>query len=419
MGEARRPRVVIIGAGFGGLNAARRLRRAPVDVTLLDRHNYHLFTPLLYEVATALLDPSEIAYPVRGVLHGASNVDFRVGAVERIDLDRKCVHTAEGEVEFDQLILAAGSVNNFFGNHSAEEKAFALKDLGESLAIRNQVLEAFEEAAWTQDPERRRRLLSFVIIGGGPSGVELAGAFHELIYLVLRKDYPRLDLAEVRVTLVEAVDHVLGAFPPSLRDTAARTLRRKRIELVFNAPVEEVADEEVRLRDGRVIPAATVIWTAGIQASSLSAQTGVELGRGGRVRVDEFLRLPGRRDVFVIGDMAESMHAGKPLPQLAGVALQQGKAVARIIAAEARGRQPKPFHYFDRGTMATIGRNAAVVDIRGLTLRGFVGWVTWLLVHLVLLVTFRSRVLVLINWAYDYFFYDRPVRLIVRADRER
>ncbi|MGB2939459.1 MAG: NAD(P)/FAD-dependent oxidoreductase [Candidatus Dormiibacterota bacterium] len=419
MGEARRQRVVIIGAGFGGLNAARRLRRAPVDVTLLDRHNYHLFTPLLYEVATALLDPSEIAYPVRGVLHGASNVDFRVGAVERIDLDRHRVHTAEGEVEFDQLILAAGSVNNFFGNHSAEEKAFALKDLGESLAIRNQVLEAFEEAAWTQDPERRRRLLSFVIIGGGPSGVELAGAFHELIYLVLRKDYPRLDLAEVRVTLVEAVDHVLGAFPPSLRETAARTLRRKGIELVFNAPVEEVADDEVRLRDGRVIPAATVIWTAGIQASSLSAQTGVELGRGGRVRVDEFLRLPGRPDVFVIGDMAESMHEGKPLAQLAGVALQQGKAVARIIAAEARGRQPKPFHYFDRGTMATIGRNAAVVDIRGLTLRGFIGWVTWLLVHLVLLVTFRSRVLVMINWAYDYFFYDRPVRLIVRADRER
>lgn len=411
--------MVIIGAGFGGLNAARRLRRAPVDVTLIDRHNYHLFTPLLYEVATALLDPSEIAYPVRGILHRARNVDFRVATVESIDLDRRLVHTAEGDIGYDRLVLAAGSVNNFFGNHSAEANAFALKDLGESLAIRNQVLEAFEEAAWSNDEERRRRLMSFVIIGGGPSGVELAGAFHELIHLVLRKDFPRLDLGQVRVTLVEAIDHVLGAFPPNLQRSAARRLAAKGIELVFNAPVEEVTPDEVRLAGGRVIPAATVIWTAGIRAADLAASTGLEQGRGGRIAVDEFLRVPGREDVFVIGDLAESLHDGRPLPQLAGVALQQGRAVARIITAESRGRASKPFRYFDRGTMATIGRNAAVVDIRGLTLGGLPGWVTWLLVHLMLLVTFRSRVLVLINWAYDYFFYDRPVRLIVRATRER
>ena len=414
-----RPRVVIIGAGFGGLNAARRLRRAPVDVTLVDRHNYHLFTPLLYEVASALLDPSEIAYPVRGVLHGARNVDFKVARVEHIDLDQRRVRTSEGDIEYDYLVLAAGSVNNFFGNRSAEANGFALKDLGEALAIRNQILQCFEAAAWTSDPEARRRLLSFVIIGGGPSGVELAGAFHELIHLVLRKDFPRLDLDEVRVTLVEAVDYVLGAFPPNLRQSAARTLEHKGIELVFGEPVEEVANDQVRLAGGRVIPAATVIWTAGIRASELAAETGAELQRGARVRVDEFLRLPGHDGVFVIGDMAESMHDGKPLPQLAGVALQQGKAVAAIIVAEVRGHRPKPFHYFDRGTMATIGRNAAVVDIRGVTLKGFIGWVTWLAVHLVLLITFRSRILVLINWAYDYLFYDRPVRLIVRADRER
>jgi NADH dehydrogenase len=416
--EARRPRIVIIGAGFGGLTAARGLRRAPVDVTLVDRHNYHLFTPLLYEVASALLDPSEIAYPVRGILHGVRNVDFKVGTVSRIDIDRRCVHTKEGELKYDYLVLAAGSINNFFGNRSVEQRTFALKDLGEALAIRNEILQRFEEASWAADADERRRLLSFVIIGGGPTGVELTGAFHELIHLVLGKDFPQLDLGEVKVTMVEAVDYVLGAFPLNLRKAAAKTLERKGVKLVFNSPVDEVVDGEVRLQGGQVIPASMVIWTAGVKASGLSAQIGAELQRGGRVQVDDHLRLPDQKEIYVIGDMAESMHKGNPLPQLAGVAMQQGKAVARIISADVRGRPSKPFHYFDRGTMATIGRNAAVVDIRGFTLKGFVGWVTWLTVHLILLVSFRSRVLVLINWAYDYFFYDRPVRLIVRADRE-
>jgi NADH dehydrogenase len=248
--------------------------------------------------------------------------------------------------------------------------------------------------------------------------VELTGAFHELIHLVLGKDFPQLDLGEVKVTMVEAVDYVLGAFPLNLRKAAAKTLERKGVKLVFNSPVDEVVDGEVRLQGGQVIPASMVIWTAGVKASGLSAQIGAELQGGGRVQVDDHLRLPDQKEIYVIGDMAESMHKGNPLPQLAGVAMQQGKAVARIISADVRGRPSKPFHYFDRGTMATIGRNAAVVDIRGFTLKGFVGWVTWLTVHLILLVSFRSRVLVLINWAYDYFFYDRPVRLIVRADRE-
>ncbi|MEA2647346.1 MAG: hypothetical protein QOE92_2429, partial [Chloroflexota bacterium] len=318
----------------------------------------------------------------------------------------------------DYLVLAAGSINNFFGSVSAQERTFALKDLGEALAMRNRILECFEQASWTEDAEERRRLLSFVIIGGGPTGVELAGAFSELIHLVLRKDHPRLDLGEVRITLVEAVGHLLRAFPEPLRESAAATLRRKGVRLALNAAVAEVGDEAVRLEDGEVIPAATVIWTAGIQASALANLPGAAHGRGGRVVVDEYLRLPGHDRVFCIGDMAECLHHGAALPQLAAVALQQGRNVARTIAADVARRPAKPFSYFDRGTMATIGRNAAVVDIRGLQLKGFIGWVTWLTVHLVLLITFRSRVLVLINWAYDYLFYDRPVRLIVRAARE-
>jgi NADH dehydrogenase len=413
-----RPRVTIVGGGFGGLAAARGLRRVPVDVTLVDRHNYHLFTPLLYEVASALLDPSEIAYPIRGILHRVRNVDFRLGTVEAVDLDAGVIHTDTGDIAHDYLVLAAGSINNFFGSVSAQERTFALKDLGEALAMRNRILECFEQASWTEDAEERRRLLSFVIIGGGPTGVELAGAFSELIHLVLRKDHPRLDLGEVRITLVEAVGHLLRAFPEPLRESAAATLRRKGVRLALNAAVAEVGDEAVRLEDGEVIPAATVIWTAGIQASALANLPGAAHGRGGRVVVDEYLRLPGHDRVFCIGDMAECLHHGAALPQLAAVALQQGRNVARTIAADVARRPAKPFSYFDRGTMATIGRNAAVVDIRGLQLKGFIGWVTWLTVHLVLLITFRSRVLVLINWAYDYLFYDRPVRLIVRAARE-
>ena len=397
---------------------ARGLRRSGVDVVLVDQHNYHLFTPLLYEVGTALLDSSEIAYPVRGIFHRVPNVDFKVGRVDAIDLTERQVRTPEGDLAYDYLVVAAGTVNNFFGNVSAERNSYALKDMEEALALRNQILARFEEASWTKDGERRRRLLSFVVVGGGPTGVEFAGALSELIHLVLRKDYPRLRLEEVEIRMVEAVDHILGAFDPGLQDWAVARLKRMGVEVMLDSAVETIGEEDVRLLDGTIIPAATMVWTAGVKASALGRQLGVELGRGGRVPVEPTLQLPAHPEVFVIGDLAHVVDiGGKALPQLAAVAIQQGKAVARGIKSLAAGGPVEPFRYKDKGILATIGRNAAVVQMGRLRFHGFAGWVTWLTVHLVLLISFRSRVLVLISWAYDYFFYDRPVRLILRAGR--
>lgn len=410
--------MVVIGAGFGGLTVARALRRTNLDVVLVDQHNYHLFTPLLYEVGTALLDSSEIAYPVRGIFHHVPNVDFKVGRVVGIDTRTRRVRTDEGELDYDYLVVAAGSVSNFFGNASAERNSFALKDMGEALALRNQVLARFEEASWSEDPDLRRRLLSFVVVGGGPTGVEFAGALSELIHLVLRKDYPRLELSEVEVHLVEAIDHILGAFEPRLQEWAVARLQRMGVKVRLRSAVEMIGEDEVRLKDGTVIAAATVVWTAGVKASGLGRQLGVELGRGGRVPVTSTMQLEGHPEVFVIGDLADAVGSdGSPLPQLAAVAVQQGKAVARGIKAHAAGRPLAPFRHRDKGILATIGRNAAVVQLGRLRFHGFFGWVTWLTVHLILLISFRSRVLVLINWTYDYFFYDRPVRLILKAAR--
>jgi NADH dehydrogenase len=416
MAEAR-PRVVIVGAGFGGLAAARALRGVPVDVVLVDQHNYHLFQPLLYQVATALLDPSEIAYPVRAALRRHRNVEFRLARVTGIDLERRRLATTGGELAYDHLVVSAGAVNNFFGLTSVEEHTHGLKSLGEALAVRNHLLSCFERAVWSDDPEVRRRLHTVVLVGGGATGVELAGAVSELVHLVLRKDFPDLDLDEVRICVVEAGDTLLGAFAPSLQRAAIRTLERKRVSLVFGAQVAGVDERGVSLRDGRRIEAATVVWTAGVKGSPVGAWLG-QVDRQGRIEVGPTLQLPGRPDVFVIGDLARVTGGrGEPLPQLAPVAMQEAKHVARTIAGSLRGEAPSPFHYRDRGTMATIGRNAGVAQIGPLRLGGFLGWVTWLTVHLMLLVGFRSRLVALLNWAWDYVVYDRPVRLIAAPAR--
>jgi NADH dehydrogenase len=411
MGEAR-PRVVILGAGFGGLAAARALRGVPVDVVLVDQHNYHLFQPLLYQVATALLDPSEIAYPVRAALRRHRNVDFRLARVTGVDLERRRLATTGGELAYDHLVVSAGAVNNFFGLTSVEEHTHGLKSLGEALAVRNHLLTCFERAAWSDDPETRRRLQTVVLVGGGATGVELAGAVSELVHLVLRRDFPHLDLEEVRICIVEAGDTVLGAFAPSLQRAAIRTLERKRVSLVFGAQVAGVDERGVSLRDGSRIEAATVVWTAGVRGSPVGAWLG-RVDRQGRVELGPTLQLPGHPDVFVIGDLARVAGSrGEALPQLAPVAMQEAKHVARSIAGSLRGEAPAPFRYRDRGTMATIGRNAGIAQIGPLRLGGFLGWVTWLTVHLLLLVGFRSRVVALLNWGWDYVAYDRPVRLI-------
>jgi NADH:ubiquinone reductase (H+-translocating) len=413
-----RQRVLVIGAGFGGLTLVRALRHAPVDVTLLDQHNYHLFTPLLYQVASALLDPSEIAYPVRATLRSQRNVTFRLGRLTGLDLDQRRAQTTSGPIEYDRLVLATGSVTNDFGIAGIAEHAFGLKDLGDALALRNHVLSAFERAAVTADPAERRRLETVVVAGAGPTGVELSGAFHELISLMLRRDFHDSSLSSTDVDLLEAAPHLLQAFAPSLQRAAQRTLERKGVHVRLATGVKALSPDGVVLADGSTLPAATVIWTAGVSASPSAALLGVELARDGRVPVDAWMRVGGRDDVFAIGDVAAVQGGEGPHPMLAPVAIQQAHHVARQITAAVEGGPPVPaFRYHDRGTMATIGRNAAIAQIGPVRLHGFPGWLVWLFVHLVQIIGFRNRVIVLINWAWDYFRMDRPIRLIASPQR--
>jgi len=413
-----RPRVVIAGAGFGGLTCARGLGRAPVDVLLIDRRNYHLFTPLLYQVASALLDPGEIARPVRELIRPLDNVDFRQANITGADLEKRLVLTDRGTVPYDYLVLATGSTSEYFGNESLARHAFGLKDLDEGLALRNRVLSQFEASRWITDPEQRRVMLTFAVVGGGPTGVELAGALSELIRLVLRKDYRDLRLSEVRVLLLEAGDSVLAAFTAPLREAARKSLERKGVEVMLGAKVEEVTPSSIRLAGGKEVTAGTVVWTAGVRASDIGGAVGAKLGRQARIEVDPTLQVRGHPVVFVIGDLAGPVDGGAPLPMLIPVAMQQGRHVARTIAELVNNGGAHEFRYKDPGIMATIGRNSAVAQLGRVHLSGFLGWLMWLGVHLVNVISFRSRILVLVNWAWEYFFYDRPVRLIVRAGED-
>jgi len=414
-----RPRVVIAGAGFAGLTCARALKHAPLDVLLIDRNNYHLFTPLLYQVASALLDPGEVARPVRELVRPLGNVEFRQAEVTGVDMHGRILNTDRGPVQYDYLVLATGSQSDYFGNASLALHAFGLKELGEGLALRNRVLARVEATQWVADAEERRMMLTFAIVGGGPTGVEMAGALSELIRLVLKKDYPKLDLGEVRVILLEAAGWLLGTFDPVLREAARRSLQKKGVDVMLNAKVAQVTEDSISLASGEVVPAGTIVWTAGVRASELGAALGVKLLRQARVPVDDTLQLPGHPVVFVIGDLAGAVVAGEPLPMLIPVAMQEGRRVGATIRDMAANGGATAFVYKDPGTMATIGRNSAVAQLGRVRLSGFPGWVMWLTVHLVNVVSFRSRILVLINWAWDYLFYDRPIRLIVRADPDR
>lgn len=413
-----RPRVVIAGAGFGGLTCTRQLKHAPVEVLLVDRNNYHLFTPLLYQVASALLDPGEIARPVRQLIRPLDNADFLQASITGVDFEPRRLLTDHGPIDYDYLVLATGAQSDYFGNASLADQTMGLKQLDEGLALRNRILSRFEESRWTTDPERRRSLLSFAVVGGGPTGVEMAGAISELIRLVLRKDYRGLDINEVRVVLIEAAPYVLGTFIPSLREAARRSLQRKGIDVMLGAKVASVTESAVRLESGQDIPACTVIWTAGVKGSDVGKALGVQLARQARIKVDATLQVPGHPVVFVIGDLAgatDPATGGSLLPMLIPVAMQEGRHVAATIADMVANGGASAFRYKDPGIMATIGRNSAVAQLGWLHLSGFPGWVMWLGVHLVNVISFRSRLVVLVNWAWEYLFYDRPVRLIVRA----
>ncbi len=408
------PTVVIVGAGFGGLNAARALRRAPVQVVLVDRNNYHLFQPLLYQVATAGLEPEEIARPARAILRGQKNFDFRMVDVTRVDFAARRLETTGGPISYDFLVLAPGGETNFFGLESMQRHGLGLKDIPDAIAIRNHVLTCFEQAMLEPDPEQRRTLLTFIVVGGGPTGVEMAGALSELIRLVLVKDYPRLNIKDVRILLLEATDKLLAAMPERLREAAVKTLWRKWIDVRFGAQVADYDGKQIRLKSGEIIPAQTVIWAAGVRASPLNATLDLPASRQGRISVEPTLQVTAHPEVFIIGDAAYQEHNGEPLPMVAPVAIQMGRFVARNIKRRLRGQPLEPFRYRDQGTLATIGRNAAVANVYGIKATGFVAWVMWLGIHIIQLIGFRNKLFVLINWAWDYFFYERAARLITR-----
>ena len=414
MTAATQPTVVIVGGGFGGLRAARALRRAPVQVVLLDRNNYHLFQPLLYQVATAGLEPEQIAKPVRAILRGQKNFDFRMVDVSGVDFAQRRLDTSAGPIAYDFLVLAHGGETNFFGLDSMMKHGLGLKDIPDAVKIRNHVLTCFEQAMLETDPERRRARLTFIVVGGGPTGVEMAGALSELIRLVLVKDYPRLNIKDVRILLLEATDKILAALPERLREAAVKTLWRKWIEVRFSTIVVDFDGERVRLKSGEVIPARTAIWAAGVKAAPLNGRLGLPVGRQGRIPVEPTLQVQGHPEVYIIGDAAYLEENGEPLPMVAPVAIQMGQSVARNIARALQGKPLEPFHYRDQGTLATIGRNAAVASVYGIQARGFLAWVMWLGIHIIQLIGFRNKLFVLLNWAWDYFFYERAARLITR-----
>jgi NADH:ubiquinone reductase (H+-translocating) len=415
-----RPRVVVVGAGFGGLHVAAKLARANVDVLVLDRNNYHGFWPLLYQVATAGLDPASIAYPARAILRKFPNTQFLMAEVSGVDFERKLVLSGDKALPYDYLVLAAGSANNYFGDPALAAHTFGMKDLDEAEQLRNQLLRAFERAVIERDPVRRSALLTLVIVGGGPTGVELSGAFAELIRHVLRKDYPMLDVAQARVLLIEAGDRILASFPERLQRSARKRLEKMGVEVKLRTAVAAVDGDIVTFKDGTQINSSTVVWAAGVRAAELVDALGLALGRSARVKVTPELNLPDRPEVFVIGDMAylEDSKSGQAYPMVAQVAMQMGTQAARNILAQIEDRPLAAFHYFDKGQMATIGRRAAVFDAFGIRLSGFLAWVGWLFVHIIYLIGFRNRLVVLTNWAYNYFTYDRAVRLITGTMRK-
>lgn len=413
-----RAQVVILGIGFAGREAVKALAHQDVDVLVLDHHNYHTFYPLLYQVAIAGLGPDEIAHPARALVGKYPNVRFRVAEVTGLDAAARQVLTNDGPVPYEYLILAAGSKPNFFGLEGVAQAAYPLGGIDGAISLRNHILECFERASIEPSPERRKELLTFVIVVGGPTGVELAGALAELQHHALRRDFPDLSFDEVRIVLIEMLDAVLSTFSEPLRSYARQKLEQMGVELLLNTVVEDATCRTVHLKGGRTIPAQTIMWTAGVRAR-LTKGLPFETARGDRVVVNETLQVPGHPLVFVAGDMAHLVGPnGRPYPQLAPVAMQQGQHAARNILRMVGNRPLQPFRFKDRGTMATIGRAAAVAHVFSRQITGFVAWVLWLGVHIFSLMGFRNRLLVLIHWAYDYFRYEPGVRLIVGTRRE-
>jgi NADH dehydrogenase len=410
--DAPRPRVVIIGGGFGGLSAAKTLARAPVDIVLIDRHNHHVFSPLLYQVATAGLSPGDIASPIRWILRKQKNIQVWLAEAASIDPAAQVVHLRDGELKYDYLIVAAGGRTTYFGHDDWQGHSHGLKTMQDALDIRRSVLIAFERAERERDRDAQRKLLTFVVVGGGPTGVELAGALAEISRHALAHDFRRIDPESARIILIEAAPDVLGTYPPPLHDFARRALERLGVSVWTGSGVTEIKEGHVRL-GAETIDAGTVIWAAGISAVPLARTLGAPVDRGGRVMVNPDLTIPGFQNVYVVGDSATlAGEDGKPLPGVIQVALQQARRAAENIVLTVKGEPRQPFKYHDLGNMATIGRNSAVCDLGWLRLKGYLAWWFWLLLHIYKLIGFRNRLSVMTQWAFSYMTYQRSVRLI-------
>src|SRR5256884_3217978 len=409
-----KPHVVIIGAGFGGLEAAKKLACKDVRVTVIDRTNYHLFQPLLYQVATAALSPADIAAPIRGILSKCGNIDVILADVESVDTEAKKVKTVDLQIDYDYLILATGARHSYFGHSEWEKLAPGLKSLEDAVELRRRILMAFEYAEKTADETARKAAMTFVIIGGGPPGVELAGATEKISRHTLARDFRHINPSEARVILVEGDPRLLAAFPPDLSESARKQLTDLGVEVRTGTRATNLTEAGVQIGD-EFIPCRVKIWAAGNNASFVGKTLGAPADRVGRVIVNDDLTIPRHPEVQVIGDLASFSHqTGEPLPGISPVAMQQGRHAARNVLAMINGRKPQRFHYWDKGTMATIGRNKAVADLKFMHLSGLPAWLAWLFVHIIFLVGFRNRLLVLIQWAWAYLTFDKGARLITR-----
>lgn len=408
-----REHVVIIGGGFGGINAAKKLKKANVDITLIDKNNHHLFQPLLYQVATAALSPGDIAVPIRAILGNKKGMKILLGKVTNVNKQENFIELENSrKIDFDYLVLAPGAQYNYFGNEEWENYAPGLKSVGDALQVRERILLSLEEAEQLKDPKLREPYLTYVIIGGGPTGVEMAGAIAEIAKRNMMRDYNTFSKNETRIFLVEAGPKILNGYPDSLSERARETLEDMGVRVLLNTPVTDIGQNEVTFSKG-TIETPNIIWAAGVAASPLLSSLNTKQDKTGRVFVEDDLSIPDHNNIFVIGDAAHKKDDdGNPLPALAPVAIQQGKFIGKLISNEIKEKKREPFHYIDKGTMATIGRAKAVADIRGFKFSGFFAWILWSVVHIFFLIGFRNRFRVFVEWMWHYFTFKRGVRLI-------
>ncbi len=415
-------RLVIIGGGFGGIELTKRLKNQDIQVVMLDKHNYHCFQPLLYQVATGGLEPGSIAYPLRKFMQDIPNGIFRLAEVRNIDAVNQKIHTDIGDLNYDYLVIATGSTTNFFKfSKEVSGKMMQMKDIPQALNLRSFILENFEEALLTYDESKKEELINISIVGGGPTGVELAGALGEMRKNILPKDYPEIDFTKMQIHLFESGDRLLGAMHPENSAKVLKYVKDFGVEVWLNTMVTDFDGDVLTTADGKKVKCETLIWTAGVKGNPVEGFAPETIAGGNRISVDEYCKIKGYENIYAIGDVASMVQEKYPKghPMVAPVAIQQGELVADNILAQLKGKAPKPFVYFDKGSMATVGRNKAVMEAKGIKMGGFIAWLAWLFVHVMSLVGFRNKITVTLGWLYNYFTYDRTLRLIIRPFKHK